>query len=820
MPFTERGVGSAWGLPVVASGKERLSALSLSEKLEPPGTLSISSDPFRAERLLELEALGVGPLGRYLGGEPVKPVRLGPEDFFKPPGSPQSGIQAFGRKSRNGAAELFCAALEFDNTHWVDRGTVPELFRGHLEFLRTWGFSGGLHVEEASLPPLMAEYVNNLEKETAPEKPPARIVVLVSKRFFETRLAAELPNARPGGDKTAGEIPVNHNSEGGAVLGPDFAGLGIALYEDILPPLRAQRARCDILITVKTGPAESISAEGIAARLKLTVNAVQQKDKQAAVKRTPLNTFLFRDIKPVKSGGLPTALPFPANSRPDWGTGIKRIHGTPGQSQSAGFSRQPGSRQPGSRQPGAQRHTAGCCVFEVNTKFSGLMAADFKEEQSLFYREGPAGTHHNREPPPVKPGVGFSGLHEAQREFFFRWRNECRRGFAAVPSGSLYIESYILLYARELVLCMGRESPLEHFLSLMGLFRASWERYPETAAILCRALVDFAVIYGITGEAVPLLLDELRNGRFGTANDKGAPEMLFDPSGGPPAALLFDLALHHFFIEKAESLEGGEFWPLIRVLIPPKILDRKENDPEHPARCCGMLAVIDTGLRRSWKRGFFSLFCPPLPVRADYTAFEKGRLGVGGPALGDSSYTAYRPDFSSHKPLLDVMSALALQPEINPLPGVEARLHPLSLENELLEELRKESDAVRDILKPEYDADDGADGRTRAGRTRRSLPNAAVPETDAPQAALTAPAYTSPGSATLAEFIASLEETQRSVIRSIAASAYDARNGGADAAIDDINSAFYERFGDLLIETGPDGASISAEYQAILREWE
>ena len=75
MPLIEKGVGSAWGLPVIAAGKERLSALAESKKLVP-------GDPFITERLNELEILGIGPLGRYCGGEPIKPVRLRISDFF------------------------------------------------------------------------------------------------------------------------------------------------------------------------------------------------------------------------------------------------------------------------------------------------------------------------------------------------------------------------------------------------------------------------------------------------------------------------------------------------------------------------------------------------------------------------------------------------------------------------------------------------------------------------------------------------------------------------------------------------------------------
>ena len=147
----EKGVGSAWGLPVVATGKERVSALALSQKLEPLN----GKDPFSAERIAELEALGIGPFGRYMGGEPIKPVRISPDIFFT-------------------------GDLEFKDTYWKQKGTAGELFKSHLEFLRIWGFSGGLTIEDNDLTLLLTEYINHLQKISTDEKNQIKIIVLAA----------------------------------------------------------------------------------------------------------------------------------------------------------------------------------------------------------------------------------------------------------------------------------------------------------------------------------------------------------------------------------------------------------------------------------------------------------------------------------------------------------------------------------------------------------------------------------------------------------------------------------------------------------------
>ncbi|MCL1927533.1 MAG: hypothetical protein FWG07_01905 [Treponema sp.] len=828
IPFMEKGVGSAWGLPVIAAGKERLSALSLSEQLQAPGMLAFDADPFRAEHLRELEALGIGPLGRYLGGEPIKPVRLGPEDFFNTSINRRRIGERTEKTGTIKSAELFCTGLEFEKTYWIANGSVPDLFTGHLEFLRTWGFSGGLSINESALAQLLAGYLIHLQKETSKEKP--KIAVLISKHFFETQLYAQLPNLKISGDPDAGEIPVNFCTGHVPVLSREMTGLGIVLYEDIVPMLRTQKACCDILIAVNTGSSKkqhnySVFTEEISAGLKLTINAEgKEKHKAGAKKEISSKTYLFRDCR---NG----TLQFPAHTKIDskpirFYSALQTKNQQP---RTEGRGIRPLSTNQISREeasglelfPQWETHRAEKvhgCLFAINAKFSGLHAADFKEEQVLFYHEGP-GTQKSKQtrappvklappvqsaPPPIKPNASFIGLNQTQLEFFFQWRSECRRGNVRIMPDSMYMETYIILYAEELALCMGKEGSMQHFTALMHLFLACIEYYPETAMQLCKFCVDFAIIYGIGAEAFPILLHELvSNGWFNEIhNEIAGTEML-----------LLDMALYYFFIEAENNLEKKEYWPLIKKLIPHRLLKRKENDSEFPSRFCQTLETLDTQLRQDWNRSFFMLFFPPLLQSCDCNAFESGRV------MGNSSYTVLRPGFSTHKPLIDILAALTLTPECNPLPGVKTCLHPLSLENELLEELRKESNAVREMLTMEDYSLNGQNsvyhGRNRAGSHRPK-------RIEHQPKALNQSTYIPVDKINLTKFITSLGTVNRKALESIIRAAHDPalkHTDISDTTIDEINSAFYEQFGDLIIEIGSEEPSISAEYAVILGEW-
>ena len=355
------------------------------------------------------------------------------------------------------------------------------------------------------------------------------------------------------------------------------------------------------------------------------------------------------------------------------------------------------------------------------------------------------------------------------------------------------METYVRLYAEELALCMGKEGPMHHFSELLNLFHECAKYYPETADFLCKFCVDFAVVYEITGEAFPVLLDELNSSSWFSENHSGVAET---------GELLADLSVCHFFIDSEGGFDPVKFWPLLKSLVPPRALARKGNSAGLPEQFCRTLALLDSQLRRDWKKPFFGFFFPPERQKTDFVAFNNSRF------LGATSYTAMRPAFSSHKPLLDILAALALEPEENPLPALKTSIKALSLENELLEELRKESDAVREMLKQEEGPSyiyENPSSRTKHPRLQKTIN--LIPHQK----------YERPDKKTFLDFLFSLGEAESETIKNIM---HGKAAAAADTQIDTVNEIFFAQFGDILIETGTNSPSISSEYLGILGEWE
>jgi hypothetical protein len=822
--LAEKGAGSAWGLPLIRDGKNRYSALAVSQALkgkagtrdgfaeaEFSGGAELPDGNFFGRE--ELAELGIGPLGRYPGGEPIKPLPLKPEHFFLAGFFPAS------------TARNFFSGLEFEKDTWHTGGNFSSLFHFHLEFLRAWGFSGGLVVPDersgGSFVPL-AEYLRFLHNEC--RETGGKILAAMDRTFFEKKLLPLLPETAPFVPEGTGKIPLNNAEGGESLLAAGISGAGIVLYEALPPDVKNRNARCDILLVVETGqsdPSAFALIKEIEARLVLGI-AITDNDasafKNSLLKQTGLlkpggetESRLIRSLVPASPGGKPPPLKFsrpaPNKTGPSGVSGpdgnarlspgrlsalLRLSGGRPNRDEAAALGLLP-------QWEAGRVQAAGGAVFAVNAKFAGIRAADFRDEQALYYGDP------KQEPafaaPPESGEAAFEKLDKKQRVFFLYWRDQCRRGNYILPEPAVPgrgaefrhgLEYYIEVYARELILLMGNEGPMKGFLALRELFHEYGETFPALGNLLFRFLVDFAVIYGIVGEAFGFLFD-----RLPAVIERQRAAGKIDPA----VRILLDIALFRFFVEEKRNLEDGEgrteLLPFVKALLPRKV--RKSLDGTGAEeKFGGALVLLDRRLREDWGMGLFEFFCPPSLLRADFKAFEKC------PAAGSSSYTVCRFDFSDHPPLASALESLALNPD-SAAAGLPIGERPLSfsLETDILEELRRESNEVRELLT--------TDGLAK-GPSETPPPKAAPFR---PSALLNekTPRYTAPDPALMKQFIRSLSGADQNAVALL----LDGGEIGEEEA-ERINVEFNSRFGDLLIVYEGGRPSIPDEYLSILKE--
>jgi hypothetical protein len=788
--------------PGVSGQPQFFSALALSRQFR-SAYIALGDKWVRRE---SLEQTGIGPLGRYVNGESLEPFVIKARSLFS------RGVRFRG----------LWGEFEFDRDRWRRYGSEKEIFCAHLDYLRAWGFSGGVvsgdrEKTAAFLAAWLKALAAELEREGRAAGPaagdlfgaplPGRVLVLMKKNFWERWLEKELPQSGEG-PRT---VPAG-NYSGAASLGdPRFRGIGLGFYGDFLKPPPGE---WDMLIL--TGPEEALvhgepaaldrdmlrAVEAVKARLRLGIffsagdllHNPLTKDLRAffglrgnrSGGLTEIEKYLVRETGEAISPPMVKWHCSPAILRPPfpWRDRDEKVYG---------------------------RIIAGGGRFLVEDRFRDIRSAEYRAEQECFFRE------RKRRPPHSGPsGSGgsineeaepdFNRLSPEERELFFWWRSEFREGRNREAG-----RSFLVLYARELILLMGGK-PEKAFEELRRLWTAYREVYPDLDRRFPRWLLDFGILYRIREKTISTAL-------FG-----------FPP---PEAGLLGDLYLHRKYIEENNSLAAEDFEALLPGGSAFSRLDFSAGLVEEAREAFGAaLNTIDRFLRQGYGKKLLEFFYP-LPARKENAAAFEGLAG-----LGNSAYTAEWLSFSAHKPLLSFLSSVAAfleyrllrekgfkppgnPPYLDPLwkylagldeegapPPEELGLPQVELEQGKITRLREESDAVRDLLRIEPEEE---------------LPHSdPPPRFTFPSPFASLPSSPSPPDSPLSSFLEGLSGTERKALELIAQGRgrkdleelARAKGTMTELILDGINGRFMEDRGDLLLEISPDeDPRIQAEYR-------
>ncbi|MDR1862913.1 MAG: TerB N-terminal domain-containing protein, partial [Treponema sp.] len=698
-PMTERGVGRAVAAPALKYNKKLFSAAALSRQFR-SAYIALEDKWVRRETL---EETGIGTLGRYINGETLEPLGIKSGTLFCREGGEMRGLWE---------------KIEFDRERWRKYGGEKELFFAHLDFLRAWGLSGGVVSggDREKTAAFLAAWLKSLAAELGRagrdsgdffDAPlPGRVLVLMKKGFWEKRLRKDLPQNADG----LCVVPGGGYSGVSSLTDPRFRGIGIGFYRDFLKERGESRQEPLWDMLILTGPEELLCGgepaslhrdllrelEAIKTRLRLGIFFSSQdlfhnprtKEMKAffgirgnlrSLVPVEIEKYLIRDTGDLLSPPpLPPGTPRTILRPPSPWRG--RDKAAPPVGEAAGF-------------PPAEAVVIGGGRFFGETKFRNLRGAEYRAEQECFFREG---KRLLASPSGVAEG-GFDRLSPEEREAFFWWRGEFRKGRNRETG-----RPFILLYARELVLLMGGGKSETAFEELRRLREAYREIYPDLDSSFPKWLLDFGILYKINEETLASILPAL-------------------PS--PEPGLLGDLYLHKKYIEENNSLVTGDFEGLLGggKSGPFPGLDFSAPLRDSAKEAFGAaLNRIDRFLRQAYGKKLLEFFYPLPPREESITAFE----GLAG--LGHSAYTAQWLSFSSHKPFLSFLSSLASfleyrikkeagfdrprnPPHLDPLwkylSGLadtpipaELGLPPVELEKEKITRLREESDAVRTLL--------------------------------------------------------------------------------------------------------------------------
>jgi hypothetical protein len=720
-----------------------------------------------------------------------------------------------------GSRELegFWSDFEVPRDLWTPRGPAERIFSAHLDFLRRGGISGGVVAGKQEGAALLAAYLAGLPSGDLPLED-GKVIILARRDYYESCLSRELsPAVAVGG------------AEGVSLFSPQFRGIGLGFYETMPGSLGALKPRCDILIlaepeTVVTGPRSPV--RDIAARIILGICA--DGEASGGVRAlfglrgagADLEKYLLRNIQ------VPLPLPPPYR--------FERIIRRPPRP----FSR-------GAEFTGDRLFIAGGGRFVIQSKFKNIGASEYAEEQGWFFAGG-------KKAPRPSAGFGdpfaaaFNALTPKERAFFCYWRNEFRKNpdSPPEPEGNLRASrsaaepgdypkteaAYICLYARELILSLGNTEGGNNFRELLRLWRTYREDFSELDRLFPQWLLDFWVIYKL---------------------DAGLLGELFPYVNPDQPALLRDLCVHHRHIENDGPLSFSDAALILGRELQDNRFYQSVYGPLLEIRLETALTGLDSFFREQYQRGIFGFFYPSRTVPVLIEAFPLLR------GMGRSSYTAEWIRFSGHRPLRAFLRDLTAHVEYRlrrqtafPGGGRKSPLEPvwrdaadralgfspegareIRLEDRKLDQLRDESDAVRELLRIPEEGESGTPGASGetpfpsgrfAGPLRLPPPMAEELEEAAGGTRLSGEAPAGDG---LIRFIEGLPGAEREALALIArgAPAGEFRDLALkhrtmpELLADAVNTSFLEAFNDILVETSEEGPVIGAEYEAAVKSY-
>jgi hypothetical protein len=743
-----------------------------------------------------LAAAGIGPSGRYIDGAPIVPVPIRPREALYRGGKDLEGFWSF---------------LDFPEERWSRNGG-PALFAAHLDFLRSFGISGGIAAGREEGAGLLAAYLAALGGKIED----GRALALVPAEYYEGCLRRFL----------SPELPIGA-SEGVSLFAPRFRGTGLAFYEALPGNLAILKPRFDILILAEPEGAVPLLPLIREIRARVILGVFTEAGDLSAPGPHPLKgLFSLRGGMAELAGycirKLWEDLPLPPRYQFEKKT-IRRPPRPFARSETPDLSALglPGGAGSGGRLDSGRLEgdiedrliIAGGGRFIIQHRFKNISTPEYAEERACFFA---GGRRTDREfPPPDRGGnPGFGDLSGKQRAYFLYWRDSFRKGRRPETCAA-----YITIYARELILCLGGGAAGENFRELLRLWRNCRESFPALGGAFPQWLLDFAVLYkrmDLFGEEVLPLTD-------GTC---------------PP--ILRDLALHRRHIENDNPVTFGDVQLLLHQELASSRFYTSLYGPLLEIYAERALNALDRRL------GIFNSF---YPARTSPVLFEAFPLLRG---LGQSSYSAEWIRLSGHPPLKALFRSVLAYVEYQlrrqtAFPGalrkaavdpgwkeaIDAELgfpggaavKPIRLEDHKLDQIRDESDAVRELLRMEEEG--------LRDEAEPAVPPALLPPPRGPPPAGPGSAETPEGTGrdrsapALAAFIAGLPAAERETLGRIVrgAAAGELRElalrygSMPELLADSLNASFQESFGDLLLETLDEGPAVSAEYEAEVKRF-
>ncbi len=586
----KNGVGIPTGVPVFEHQGVCLSASQVLDQKRDGYIYAF--DKWISSNLLR--KIGVGEMNRLVDGTLISPVVLTPDEVIN-------------RGSMR--LERLAHALLFDELDWKVAGSKEEILVAHLQFLRKYGLNGGVVVpcDEENLRTFM-RYVNTLKSKIEQGK----VLILMKKIFLEQCMAV--------GDVSDLNIIKGHKKNGQETERTTGIVMTTYHYAEKEPVLR--ETKWDIILmlepdeTFKTNTSKLYQGiQGIKSRLKLglfkkDVKSYSTTKREAITKLFEINYATSTIV--IRSLGQAISLPAPYKFTRDVANeevGVQLIiDGDEEKQIPISF-------------PKNFTQRGGNLRVEVR--------ATYNSPGEIFKRKAEENKRAEGKAVPFVPFMSYwptyDSMDSRQRAWYFYWRSQVKKGN--------YLEtdlSYIFIYIYELINEVGYTSKEEGYQLLQQIWKVYRATFPKLDTYLEEWLVDYMFLHHME-HLLPEMMRE---------NERIATHYLYNLylyKNYIEGTAVIDqrdiLKIMHYDIEKSKFYTAGYSEILIEVLT--QIVHR-----------------IDAFMQSSYDQNIFRFFMPQEQKSMTRKVYKSAIYA------GNEIYQRQYIDFLGHAPLSNFFDSI------------------------------------------------------------------------------------------------------------------------------------------------------------------
>lgn len=589
----KNGVGIAKAIPVIQYHGSDLDINDLLKSKE-QGYINIQNK-WLSEGCLR--AMGISELGRFVDGTPIAPIVVRPAEVIN------RGSERLGR---------LASTFVLNDQDWLAEGSIEEIFRAHMRFLRKYGINGGVVVDrEEDRVLMLVKYLKGLLAQVKE----ARIIILMKKSYIEEVCTRE----------NVQDITIFRGVKDEKTFRESNKNVVLTAYNMVGNILELTANNWDIVIMLE--PDEAFK----------TNTSVLFKNTNSLKGRLRLGIFKER-LSMYSEGKLEAICQL---FKLDKSISSKVIRSGDKQTLPNAYNRKEITGQ----EEGAKIIIEGeeetdlpidynSYSFRGEGRFNITIREGYRSSGEAFKRKAQENANVEGRKATLVPFMSYwptyDSMTQAQLRWYFYWRREVR-----VKNYMNTDLSYIFVYIYELINGIGYRNKEEGYKLLIDVWKAYRNEFPKLDHYLIDWTLDYIMLHQLEHHITELIEDDL------------------NLEAGP----IYNMYLYKQYINTSNPITQNDILTIMSYKIKKSKFYIAGYGEQLLNEITRIVNIIDESIRKEYGKGILEFFSPKEKVAVRRSVY------ISAVYAGNETYQLEYFAFTKHMPLIEFMDAIAKQVE-------------------------------------------------------------------------------------------------------------------------------------------------------------